>query len=349
MKAEFRVHPELGFTRYFNASGQPLHRFTNSTSNSFMATDHQSDPEDDLSILSGYKKIYTDFSNEDVIDMEHRMQGPMFAMYRLEIAVPYFNGVIPRSRQPLYSIVFILTGAGEITVGDFNFKIRDRMLFIVPAKSVHYAHYQTLKCSGFLLNFDIDFFSDKAIAMRTVLQHKIFKHVIKPYLYLDPAQTDTLTPIFESIHQEFRGIRENHLEMVEIKMLELFINLDRLFISAGQIGDEIDHHVIFEQFIDFVEGNYRKERSVQYYARLLRVHPNHLNYLVKKHSGHTAKENIIRRIINEAKHLLLTTRQPIKDIAVATGFSDPNNFSTFFQKHAGCSPVAFREGSGTGN
>jgi AraC family transcriptional activator of pobA len=307
--------------------------------------DDQARDEDALSQLARYKKIYTDFGNEDVIDIVQGMIDLKFAIYRLEIALPYFNWSIPRSRQAFYSIVLIIKGAGEILVGDLHFPTKDYTLFIVPEKTIYSGHYHEGQCAGYLMNFGLDFFSNHTVAVRTVLQHRIFRHIITPCLYLEPKQGEVLALIFENIHKEFREGGDSYLEMMEIKMMELFIQLDRMFMSAGLVGAEIDHHIILEHFEDLVEANFRRERSVQYYAGLLHVHPNHLNYLVKKHSGSTAKENIIKRVISEAKHLLSNTRQPIKEIATMTGFSDPNNFSTFFQKHAGCSPVGYRASS----
>ena len=69
------------------------------------------------------------------------------------------------------------------------------------------------------------------------------------------------------------------------------------------------------------------------------MHPNHLNALIKKHTGLSAKESIQNKILLETKYLLHSTKLPIKQISVQMGFNDPNYFTTFFKRSENLSPV----------
>jgi AraC family transcriptional activator of pobA len=122
----------------------------------------------------------------------------------------------------------------------------------------------------------------------------------------------------------------------------MLIYSDRLFTKAELISKEILYHPLIEQFNQLVEINFKHERSVKFYADALAVHPNHINYLLKKHCDLNAKESINKRVILEAKYLLSNPRLSIKNIALYLGFSDANNFSTFFHKCAHASPLAYR-------
>jgi len=137
----------------------------------------------------------------------------------------------------------------------------------------------------------------------------------------------------------------NGRRAIAIKVLELLIQCDRLFTDTEPTGAPLFYHSVIEQFTELVERHFNKERSVQFYANTLRVHPNHLNFLLKKHNGSNAKESIDKRIILESKYLLNNSSMIIKEVAYELGVEDPNNFSTFFQKHAGNSPVAYRNAS----
>jgi AraC family transcriptional activator of pobA len=72
------------------------------------------------------------------------------------------------------------------------------------------------------------------------------------------------------------------------------------------------------------------------------MHPNHLNALIKKHTGLSAKESIRNRILLEIKHLLHSTRLSIKQISDQMGFKDPNYFNTFFKRAENQSPGNYR-------
>jgi AraC family transcriptional activator of pobA len=83
-------------------------------------------------------------------------------------------------------------------------------------------------------------------------------------------------------------------------------------------------------------------RSVQYYAGLLFVHPNHLNAVIKKSTGRPAISHIHRQVICEAKLLLSGTGIPVKEIAYRLAFREPAHFHTFFRKNTGQTPNEYR-------
>ncbi len=55
------------------------------------------------------------------------------------------------------------------------------------------------------------------------------------------------------------------------------------------------------------------------------------------------KEYIIRRRLNDAKHLLKTTALPVKEIALSVGFNSESHFINTFTAQNGLSPKKFRE------
>jgi transcriptional regulator GlxA family with amidase domain len=47
--------------------------------------------------------------------------------------------------------------------------------------------------------------------------------------------------------------------------------------------------------------------------------------------------------IEEAKHLLETTRTPVEMIAVEAGYEDPNFFRRLFKRRVGITPARYRQ------
>jgi len=131
-------------------------------------------------------------------------------------------------------------------------------------------------------------------------------------------------------------------ELIALKIIELLILSERLFEEELQPEANLPVADIIKRFIDLLETNYAKERSVGFYAAQLNVHPNHLNALIKKHTGLTAKESIQNRLILETKYLLHSTNLSIKEISGKVGFDDPNYFTAFFRRSEKMSPGDYR-------
>jgi AraC family transcriptional activator of pobA len=289
------------------------------------------------------KHLNSQDAKNGIIDLDMRSkQEAGFEIYRLEGVFPGVSSIVLQSRQTLYWITLVTRGSGEKSIRLYDFPIKDNKLFTVPRRIIHPGKDDSVTCSGYLLSFNLDFFKNSAFPIRHVVDRKIFKYTARPYLYLNEDQLSSLSGIFEFIYREHVYEKVKNTELIAIKVLELLIRFDRLFINAELIGSEILEHSTIEQFKELLEMNYRTERRVKFYAQLLKIHPNHLNFLMKKHSGMNAKESIVNRVIQEAKFLLVNSKHPVKDIASKTGFDDANNFSTFFQRYAGCSPGIFR-------
>ena len=130
--------------------------------------------------------------------------------------------------------------------------------------------------------------------------------------------------------------------MIAIKTLELLLQCERLFVEKSSKEDHNSNNETIESFNKLMQEHFLEERSVQFYANALHMHPNRLNFLVKKHTGLTAKGTIINHILLEAKFLLSSTSLSIKEIAFKLGFDDPNYFSALFRKNSKVSPESYR-------
>ncbi|AYL96575.1 helix-turn-helix domain-containing protein [Mucilaginibacter celer] len=303
----------------------------------------QSDIEDDLLILRKYHQIYTKYRDEGIIDLDRRLRHKFdFHIYRLEEVIPLINGDVPPTRQTPYWMVLVKHGSGQKSIGQFNFPIKDNTLFVVPKRVMHWSKYSSLDCTGYVMVFGIEYFLKTSFPKQCLANRKVLKTADRPYLHLSDSQADAIAATFESIMNEHTFNLPEKREMIAVKVLELLIQCDRMFAEAQLIGSEIKLHPLVEQFADLLDDNYHIHRDVQFYAQALNVHPNYLSQLLKKHNGFSTKESIDNRIIIESKLLLSNSAFIIKEIANRVGFEDPNNFSTFFQKHTGTSPLAYR-------
>lgn len=95
-------------------------------------------------------------------------------------------------------------------------------------------------------------------------------------------------------------------------------------------------------FRTLLDEQFIKEKTVQFYADKLNVTEKRLNKATKTILNLSAKEVIIRKIMEEAKWKLIYTPDSVKEISQDLGFFEENNFSAFFFKNEGLRPTQFR-------
>ena len=127
----------------------------------------------------------------------------------------------------------------------------------------------------------------------------------------------------------------------------------RAQLILSMIGNLLDQHVrdetratkknpLLSRFAELIESNFTESKSVAFYAGKLAVTPNYLNILSKNHLKLTAKELIDKRIVLEAKRLLLGSDLSIKQIGYSLGFSSSAAFAAFILRKTGFYPKMFR-------
>lgn len=106
--------------------------------------------------------------------------------------------------------------------------------------------------------------------------------------------------------------------------------------------EDTNEYKISQMFIGLVMQQYRTEHKVSTYAEQLGIPLNRLCIIVKKHLHMTALQFIDRMIILDAKFLLKSSKEQIKQIALTLGFQNNSFFTKYFRKHTGLSPLEYR-------
>ena len=192
----------------------------------------------------------------------------------------------------------------------------------------------------------MDFFLENNFSHQIIGNRKMLSPSVRPYIHLTNEQAEEVTRIFEVILAEKKQNEMVNNEMIAVKIVELLLLGERLFEQEQHL--EANHTFIdnIKRFVDLLDQYFSKEHSVHFYAEQLGMHPNHLNALIKKHTGLSAKESIRNRILLEIKHLLHSTKLSIKEISDQMGFNDPNYFNTFFKRAENQSPGNYRSSFG---
>lgn len=97
---------------------------------------------------------------------------------------------------------------------------------------------------------------------------------------------------------------------------------------------------------DYVDAHLGAPLSLEDLARVLGVGPWTLNRQLRATLGCTAYRLVVERRVQRARELVLAGRSPLKDIAIATGFSDQAHLTRMMRARLGVTPGQLRAGSG---
>jgi transcriptional regulator GlxA family with amidase domain len=88
--------------------------------------------------------------------------------------------------------------------------------------------------------------------------------------------------------------------------------------------------------------------SVSMLSSVAGLSRSHFSRAFRASVGRTPHEHVVRVRIDRAMELMRTTKRPLSDIAVATGFSDQAHFSNKFRRFTGLTPSRWRAVHGHG-
>ncbi|WP_010249267.1 helix-turn-helix domain-containing protein [Myroides injenensis] len=112
--------------------------------------------------------------------------------------------------------------------------------------------------------------------------------------------------------------------------------------QAQSIGKRQRKEEIAKNFLFLVSSNFKKQRSVQFYADTMFISRKHLTKIVTDTFQKTPKQIISESIILEAKVLLKNPAITISEIISILNFPDASMFSKFFKNHTNMSPTEFK-------
>lgn len=98
-----------------------------------------------------------------------------------------------------------------------------------------------------------------------------------------------------------------------------------------------------DQLACYIARNYHEPLTADGIAKANGLHPNYAMNLFRRAFGTTMTGFITRHRISHAQRLLLTTDDPVLDVAMAAGFQSLSRFNEAFKAACGSSPREYRK------
>ncbi len=298
---------------------------------------------DDQYRISEFKKVLRRNAGEGVVDLDKNYLHKFnVQIHRLEDVLRNSRRNEPPNRWSYHRIGLLTEGGGDVKTGIFSYKAKKNTLAVVPSRVISSSSNWAPDTRGYVLLFNMDFFLENNFSHQIIGNKRMLTPSVQPYVHLTDEQAEEVCRIFDSILSEKKQQEPVNNELIAIKIVELLILGERLFEQEQHLEENQPFIENIRRFVDVLDQYFASEHSVKFYAGQLSMHPNHLNALIKKHTGLSAKESIQNRILLEIKHLLHTTKLSIKQISDQMGFKDPNYFTTFFKRAEKLSPGNYR-------
>lgn len=218
---------------------------------------------------------------------------------------------------------------------------QDGMVFVTAAQILRLSE----NFSGSIIYYDQDLYGVRLYGQEIACDELLFDKVQKVQsISLSTVDADTILSIFNEIRKEVVQNDINLEEMVRILLKQIIIRATRIcqHIQGTTDLSAQQDSVFCRFFIQLVERNFFKHHDVASYANILNISAKALNKRICKHSCYTPNEIIKRRIILEAKRLLVYTHLSVKEIGYKLGYDDPSYFIRFFSKQVKTAPQTFR-------
>ena len=234
-------------------------------------------------------------------------------------------------------IFYFFSGKGELLINREKYAVAKNALFFIPANTP----YTFLAEDLFFISINFDFTQENAEKITPFNVFTTTERCEKMYTpeefslplaikdgYAFERELNKITAIFFSEERYYREFASARLRLVLLKM----ITEEKFNIGNPLVAD----------LISYIKNNYGEQIKNQDIAAYFNYHPNHLNRLIKKQTGLSFKEFVIRHRINVSKNLLISTSDSITEIAENCGFSSPSYFAKMFLKYEGITPREYR-------
>ena len=252
------------------------------------------------------------------------------------------KGLCNQNPEPVNTFVYNSGPAQEVKIDEISYTMPSAsILALVSNQNFQFEHPDDLVAWQFNREFYCILNHDKEVGCVGFLFYGVHHPM---FIKLGPAEVKEMEELVRVFSHEML-VRDNFQgEMLRTLLKRIIIKTTRI---AKQQSE--GYQMFADEKMDFVrkfalilEGNFKKEHGVSFYAAALNKSPKTLSntFALLKQS---APSIVIRkRIIMEAKRYLHYTDKSAKEIAYELGFESPAHFSRFFKKYTGSSISEFR-------
>lgn len=243
-------------------------------------------------------------------------------------------------RHDFFEVLYLQKGSGYHVIDSNKYEINPPCIFFLSPGQAHKLELSN-DVEGYIYIFTSDFYLINQSNQNRLLEFPFFFTVNQnnpPLLLTTVTDVEFIESIF------VRAVKE---ECNSIDLLRSFLDLILVFSASLYKVDENmlakgKGNLLVKRFFQLLEENYQNNISINEYASMLAITPNHLTQAVKQLTGKTSNQIIQEKQMLEIKRLLIHTNMGVSEISNYLNFADQSYFTKFFKKLTGVTPLRFR-------
>lgn len=250
----------------------------------------------------------------------------------------------------LYTITLKNGVKGNFTYGRNTYDYESgTLIFTSPNQIITVGDKEyTEEANGWSLYFHPDLLRFSELG-KIIDNFNFFSYSIHEALHLSEKEKLILSNISDTIEIECKQNIDNHSQKLISSNLQLLLEYctrfyDRQFYTRSNSNK--DTLSLFESLLkDYYNSDNPLELGlpkVEFCAKKLNLSSKYLSDLLKKETGTGAREHIHQFIIEKAKTYLLSSNDPVSQIAYNLGFEYPSHFNKLFKTHTEMNPKEYR-------
>lgn len=251
-------------------------------------------------------------------------------------------------RMKAFTVILCIDGTENGTVNLKEMSINKGSLLMTSPNNVLKieAGYPTATVRGIMLSQD--FMRMLQVDVKNSLP-LFMRLAYNPLVNLTQEQQEDIERYFDLLENISNNSDLAHRdEIVRGLLMSMFYRISDTYEQRPQVLDEKERSVrnrreeYFAKFITLLSENFKRERTVGFYAEQMCVTPKYLSLLIKDFSGKSAAEWIDNYVITEAKTLLRYSTMSIQEVAYELNFSSQSFFGKYFKHLTGMSPSEYK-------
>lgn len=238
-----------------------------------------------------------------------------------------------------YMILWFKKGKGVHVVDSEEYPIKGGRLFFLNPNQLHtFKNYDLIEGIG--ITFSEQLFELISPRLADYIKYDIFSRQGKCLFCDTNTESDCiLDDILKRMNSENnKKDSYGHHYIMSALFTDFIIQAERLCVWSQNVKRDINStsYQTYLNFISLIEANFKSEKKVDWYARMLGISVVLLSRYVKMYNNNTVLTPL--RIINnrvfiEAERMLKYTNETVSQIAYALGFRNDSNFIKFFKKN----------------
>ncbi|WP_291291874.1 AraC family transcriptional regulator [Enterococcus sp.] len=243
-------------------------------------------------------------------------------------------------------IQYFIEGNRYFLIGEKTYQVQPGTLVMIHPDCVHntfsgkYIYHDRV-----LVLYEASKFPRITQSMGEDLETFFLKH--HGIMQVPPADRAYVQTLLANIADEVIQKEYNYQVMVETKLIELFIFIQRIKNFRGfsdepseTLGEQSE---LVNQITAFIRRNYASIHSLEQIASSFYLDKSYLCRIFKRTTGYTITEYTNIQRIRQSQRLLEDTDWDIAEIARKSGYSNIAYYNRVFKKYTETSPLQYRK------